>query len=148
MRLMTSYITDQQRATALEQATTSVRAWLAGDGEAADAIRDVTAAIVIYGVTHRQIAQMAGVTGMAIIRLLAPDYQYPQQPTAAARRVLDARAEALRTERHAADRYRDEVLEAIRAEALHRIDYLGDEESPVARELGVNRASIRNWQGK
>ncbi|MGX1762626.1 hypothetical protein ACWIGW_44480 [Nocardia brasiliensis] len=145
---MPSYITDEQRVTARDQAVAAVRAHFAGDGERGAAQRAVTAALVVYDISHRQIAQLAGVSGLAIINLITPDYQYSQMPDNSDRRVLAARAEALKYERHAADRYRDDVLDAIRQEAVHRTDYLKESEVAVAATLGVNRASIRKWRAE
>jgi transposase len=137
---------------ALDRAVHAIRALRADEGdlnEASLAAQDAVAtAILVHGISHRLIAQKAGCPGLAVIDLMRRESGDDQQMTGRDLAVQAARAEALRAERHAADRYVAEVLDHIRREAEVRITVRGQRETVVARDLGVNRASIRNWQGK
>lgn len=145
--MMASY-TAAQQAEALEHAVRAVRAFRDGEGNYEEASAAVTVAVLAYDITPRQIAVISGAPGLAVINLIERDNAEQETPTVRDLALNAARTTALRMERHAADRYRDEVLEAIRAEAVWRIDVLGDTEAAVARDLGINRDSVRKWQGK
>lgn len=126
------------RSTHLDKAVTAVKNLYAGDHGNADhldaehlAIRAVTDAVTArrFTLTHRQIASLAGVPGLLVARLIDND---------------KARAEALRSERHAADRYATEVLDTIRQEALRRFG-AGERKFAIAEALGVTRRTLDAW---
>lgn len=122
----------------LDKAAEAVRELYAAEHEPTDhtnaehdAVRAVTDAVTAtrFTITHRQIASLAGVSGLLVARLI---------DNAA------ARAEALRSERHAAERYVTEVRDAIRGEAVRRIE-AGDRKLATAESLGITRPTLDAW---
>lgn len=100
----------------------------------------VTFAVDLAEVTHREIASLAGVPGLLVARLID---------------TPDAYVDALRRERHAADRYAKDVLDEIETAARRFVDPTGNREARgiqsqggFSKAAGVDRMTVRGWLGR
>lgn len=137
---------------ALTRAIEAIQLYRAGgpdlDDAALRAVDAVIAATLVHGISHRLIAQKAGCPGLAVIDLMRHGASDDTNLNSRDLAIQGVRAEALRAERHAADRYTAEVMDRIRLEADMRITVRKQPPTTVARDLGVNRASVLSWQSK
>jgi len=81
------------------------------------------------GIHHRQIAVQSGVSGLRVLSYITD---------------LDLSYQALRAERHHAERYVDQVLEEIRGRALYLYVH-GTGKTEVCKALGVSRPTLNAW---
>lgn len=133
--------TAEQQTETLHRAARAITAYYAAD-DPATATREVELALracQVDGVSPAQVAGMAGVRQLLVARLVP------------GRR---ARAAALTTARHDAQRHLDEVVDAVRAEAVGRWHEAGGVDAPrgtkmaIADELDVSRTSFYDWLGQ
>ena len=136
-------LTQTQRDALLDRAVEAVRVRLAA-GPATDtgdlarrseiACLAVTDAVTRGGWLHTQIASLAGCTGLQVINLITD---------------WTAQATALRVERHAAERYIEQIREAAASHARQRVGAQGyGAKAQIAREIGVTRPTVDAWIGK
>ena len=105
-----------------------------------DARAAVTFAVDIAGITHREIASLAGVPGLLVAKLITTPETY---------------VSALRLERHAAERYVSDVLGEIRQAAVRHVNPDAGRggrgiqtQGGFAKAAGVDRMAVRGWIGK
>lgn len=100
--------------------------------EAERAARKAVTEAVVAGVSHRAIALQVGCAGLVVAQLVDDN---------------DALAEALVVERAHAERYLDEVREAVRAYAIRRLgpDGKGAQKTTLAAALQVSRPTLDKW---
>ncbi|HEY9249247.1 MAG TPA: hypothetical protein VIO38_08955 [Rariglobus sp.] len=135
MRPEMTYQTDTLDAAA--QAVTDVYAYRTTDGALSrqaltdlrtDAAGKVTIALR-GGITPAQIAAKAGVRQLLVAQFIDD---------------LAARADALRAARHDAERYQEQVMDALRAEVLAAVAG-GTSKAEASRLYGVGRPAIDAW---
>lgn len=134
-------------AAARLRATDAVRAFYATEHGERDHITAerkahdaVTFAVDIAGITHREIASLAGIPGLLVARLIDTPAAY---------------VDALRVERHAADRYAKSVFDEIKLAARRFVDRTGSRsargiraQGGFAKAAGVDRMLVRDWIGR
>lgn len=133
-------LTQAQQQALLDRAVEAVRARYAvtpdtDPGEVARRVEvaqlAVTDAVTRGGMLHTQIAGLAGVTGLAVVGLIAD---------------WSAQARALRVERHAAARYVEQVTEVAASHARRRVGAQGrGAVTAIADEIGVTRKTVYAW---
>lgn len=94
------------------------------------AARDAVTYAVTHGVTHRQIAQMAGVSGMAVVELIED---------------VDERCQAYRRERLAAEQYQRRVMDSMRTYARLLVGRHKRRKTDAAEGLGISRPTLDDW---
>lgn len=132
--------TAAQIAASLGQAAAALRDHLGVDRQPLDsaaswqrATRAIDIAMAVDGITAAQIATAAGVRQLVV-----------------AQHITDPRrrAAALAAARHDADRYAEQVRDAMRQEALWRMHEAGGDRGAKARiaaDLGITRPTLDTW---
>lgn len=91
----------------------------------------VTDAVTRGGWLHSQIALRAGVSGLLVIMLISD---------------WSAQAQAIGRERHAADRYVEQVRACAASHTRQRVGAQGyGAKAEIAREMGVARGTVDAW---
>jgi hypothetical protein len=130
---------------AQDRAVSAVRYFYTADHSDIDQInaersaREAVESAIRAGVTHHQLASLAGIPGLLVARLI-------DDP--------DAHVAALNAERHAAHRYERDVLDAIQGAARRLVDPESGKgargvrsQAGFAKAAGVDRAAVRTWLG-
>ncbi len=102
---------------------------LAAEWERGRVATKAVSAAIRAGVSHREIASAAGLPGLLVIDCIDSG---------------DLRGDALRVERHAAERYVRTVREASArwAQSAHGE---GQEKQQIAEALGISRPTLNDW---
>lgn len=133
------YVTIDETAKARDAAIADVQEYLSeGDPGWGDGVPALVVALTHFKVDYREIADGVGVSGLAILQVLADSGLEAEVAAAEAYRA------GLVTEREAIERYRDLVLAEQRQEAL-RLRDAGHQPTAVARDVGVTRGAVRAW---
>lgn len=145
-RIPQNYVTVAQASEARDRAVAEVTKGLedrAGAGRSRKKLNvdAVVEAMTIYGVDYREIADAAGVSGLAILEYLTQSFEGGSSGEGVAEQVYHA---GLTAERAALEAYRDQVIEAQRVEVLRLVEE-GVMRTHIARQLAVSRTTVRDW---
>ncbi|MBM4574912.1 hypothetical protein GS896_25435 [Rhodococcus hoagii] len=103
-------------------------------------------ALVDYGVDYREIADLAGVSGLDVLQILTELDTWNSSPESALINDRDSAVyrAALATERASIEEYLDQVVSAQRDEVVRLLD-ANLPLATVAREMGIPRTTARKW---
>lgn len=136
-----NYVTTEQRAQALDRAVRAIEEHLrAKTPTSGIEVPDLAEAVTTFNADYREIADVAGVSGLAVLQLLSASVERNED-------VVQAYQAGLITERRAVEDYREKVIEEQRKEVL-RLLAAGRTEYAAAREVGVSRTVARVWAEK